>query len=88
MIEYIKTTYSRAGCERVTCFAKDRKRAASARVGRDGRMSRHRTAELRRISKFGVLSSHVIGSHLLGRVLHDVVTFSILGHRLHESSAL
>ena len=34
-----------------TCFAKERKRAASASVGLDGRMSRHRTAMARTESK-------------------------------------
>ena len=35
-----------------------------------------------------VAIGHVSGSHQLGRVLHEVVTFSILGHRLHESCTL
>ena len=28
---------------------------------------------------------NVRASHYLGRVLHEVITFSILGNRLHES---
>ena len=35
-----------------------------------------------------VAIGHVIGSHQLGRVLHEVVTFTDLGRRLRESSAL
>ena len=34
-----------------------------------------------------VAIGHVSGSHQLGRVLYEVVAFSILGHRLRESSA-
>ena len=33
-----------------------------------------------------VAIGNVSGSHQLGRVLHEVITFSILGHRLRESS--
>ena len=35
-----------------------------------------------------VVILNVSGSHQLGRILHEMITFSILGHRLHESSAL
>ena len=31
---------------------------------------------------------HVRGSHQLGRVLHEVITFTILGERLLESCTL
>ena len=29
--------------------------------------------------------SHVSGSHQLGRVLHEVITFTVLGHRVCSS---
>ena len=32
--------------------------------------------------------SHVSGSHQLGRVLHEVITFTVLGHRSLESCTL
>ena len=35
-----------------------------------------------------VVIGHVSGSHEFGRVLSEVHAFCILGHRLHESSAL
>ena len=35
-----------------------------------------------------VAIGNVSGSHQLGRVLHEVDAFCILGHCLHESSAL
>ena len=35
-----------------------------------------------------VAISHVSGSHQLVRVLHEVITFTVLGHRLHESCTL
>ena len=35
-----------------------------------------------------VAITSVIGSHQFDRVLHDVITFSILGQCLHESSTL
>ena len=35
-----------------------------------------------------VAISNVSGSHQLGRVLHEVITFTVLGHRLLESSAV
>ena len=40
------------------------------------------------ISAGHVAISHVSGSHQLGRVLHEVITFSIVGQRLLESCTL
>ena len=35
-----------------------------------------------------VATRHVSGSHQLGRVLDEVITFTVLGHRLLESCTL
>ena len=35
-----------------------------------------------------VVIGHVIGSHQLGRVLHEMISFCILGDRLRESCTL
>ena len=35
-----------------------------------------------------VAIGHVSGSHQLGRVLHEVITFTVLGHRSLESCTL
>ena len=35
-----------------------------------------------------VVVGHVSGSHQLGRVLHEMFTFTVLEHRLLESSAV
>ena len=40
------------------------------------------------ISAGHVAVGHVSGSHQLGRVLHEMFTFTVLGHRLLESSAV
>ena len=40
------------------------------------------------ISASHEIIGHVRGSHQLGRVLHEVITFTILGERLLESCTL
>ena len=35
-----------------------------------------------------VAIGHVSGSHQLGRVLHEVITFTVLGQRSLETSAM
>ena len=69
--------------------------AAAAHDGHDGLSSLRKTCKaasfdkrLWMIDADLVAISHVSGSHHLGLVLHEVVTFTVLEHRLLESCTL
>ena len=69
--------------------------AAAAHDGHDGLSSLRKTCKsasfderLWMIDADLVAISHVSGSHQLSRVLHEVITFTVLGHRSLESCTL
>ena len=63
--------------------------------GLDGLSSLRKICKARSCAKLAcmidadlVAIDHVSGSHRTGRVLHEVITFTVLGHRLLETPAL
>ena len=77
-------------CSEMDCPRGHRRRRAD---GLDGLRSLRKIFKARPWAKLACLIiaylvavRHVSSSHQLGPVLHEVITFSILGHRLRESS--